>query len=90
MAPADAARSHHGFDLNTPHAASANKARLASAPTSASVHVAPPGDSLVPAYHPVIHRNVLAYTSSVAAATFRRVQCLRQPRLSVRPPVLAA
>ncbi len=30
MAPADAARSHHESDLNTPHAASVNNARLAS------------------------------------------------------------
>ena len=35
----------------------------------------------------VIHKNVLAYTTSVAATTFRRVQRLRQPRLSGRPPV---
>jgi hypothetical protein len=76
MAPADAARSHHGLDLNTPHAASANNARLASAPTLASAHVAPPGGVLVPANADVIHKNVLAYTSSVAAATFRRVQRL--------------
>jgi len=45
---------------------------------------------LVPANADVIHKNVLAYTSSVAAATFRRVQYRREPRLSVRPLVLAA
>jgi hypothetical protein len=45
---------------------------------------------LVPANAAVIHKNVLAYTSSVTAATFRRVQRLRQPRFSVRPLVLAA
>lgn len=39
---------------------------------------------MVPANDAVIHKNVLAYTSSVAAATLRRVQRLRQPRLSVR------
>lgn len=45
---------------------------------------------LVPANAGVIHKNVFAYTTSVAATTFRRVQRLRQPRLSGRPPVLAA
>jgi len=60
MAPADAARSHHELDLNTPHAASVNNTRLASAPMLASVHVAPPGGFLVPANAAVIHKNVLA------------------------------
>jgi len=84
IAPADATRSHHDLDFNTPHAARVNNARLTSAPTLASVHAAPPEGFLVPANDAVIHRNVLAYTSSVAAATFRRVQRLRQPRVSAR------
>jgi hypothetical protein len=45
---------------------------------------------LVPANADVIHKNVLAYTSSVAAATFRRVQRLRPPRLSGRSLAFAA
>jgi hypothetical protein len=84
---ADAARSHHHFDRNTPHAASVNNARLTSAPTSAITHAAPPGGLLVPANDEVIHKNVLPYTSSVAAAMFRRVLCC-QPRLSVCSLVL--
>jgi hypothetical protein len=48
IAPAAATRPHHGFDLNTPHAARVNNARLTSAPTLASVHAAPPGGFLVP------------------------------------------
>jgi hypothetical protein len=83
IAPADAARSHHHFDRNTPHAASVNKARLTSAPILAITHAAPPGGVLVPANDAVIHKNVLPYTSSVAAAMFRRV-LRRQPRVSVR------
>jgi hypothetical protein len=89
IAPADAARSHHHLDRNTPHAASVNNARLTSAPTVAIAHAAPPGGLLVPANDAVIHKNVLPYTSSVAAATFRRVLRLRPPGLSVRPLVLA-
>ena len=85
MAPAGAARSHHGLDLNTAHAARVNKARLASAPVLASAHAAPPGGCLVPANAAVIHTNVLAYAGSAAAATLRRVQRLRQPRSTVRP-----
>jgi hypothetical protein len=45
---------------------------------------------LIPANADVIHKNVLAYTSSVAAATFRRVQRLRQPRFPGRSLALAA
>jgi hypothetical protein len=90
MAPADAARSHHGLDLTRPHPASVNNARLASAPTVAMAHIAPPGGFLVPANAEVIHKNVLAYTSSVAAATFRRVPRLRQPRFSCRSLARAA
>ena len=90
IAAADAARCRHGLDLNTPHAASANNARAASAPTLASAHAAPSGEVLLPANAEVIHKNVLAYTTSVAATTFRRVQRLRQPRLSGRPPVVTA
>ncbi len=82
-APADAARSHHHLDRNTPHAASVNNARVISAPTVAIAHAAPPGGLLVPANDAVIHKNVLPYTSSVAAAIFRRV-LRRQPRPSVR------
>jgi hypothetical protein len=44
---------------------------------------------LIPANDAVIYRNVLAYTSSVAAATFRRVQRQRQPRFSARSLMLA-
>ena len=89
IAPADAARSHHHFDANTAHAASVNNARLTSAPTLAAVHAGPPGGLLVPANDAVIHKNVLPYTSSTAAATFRRVLRVCQPRLSVRSLVLA-
>jgi len=80
-------RSQHHFDRNTPHAASVNNARLTSAPTSAITHAAPPGGLLVPANDEVIRKNVLPYTSSVAAAMFLRVlRC--QPRLSVCSLVL--
>lgn len=74
MAPAEAARSHDGEDLNTPHAARVNNARLATAPALAIAHAGPPGGLLVPANDAVIHMNVLAYSSSVTAATLRRVQ----------------
>jgi hypothetical protein len=88
IAPAAAARSHHHFDRNTPQAASVNNARLTSAPTVAVAQVAPPGGLLVPANDAVIHKNVLPYTSSAAAAMFRRVLGLCQPGLSVRSLVL--
>jgi hypothetical protein len=80
MASAMAARSHHGLDVNIAHAASPNRARLAMAPTFASAHAVPAGGSLVPASHAVIHQNVLAYASSIAAATLRRVHRLRPSR----------
>jgi hypothetical protein len=78
-APAAPVRSHRGLDLNTPHAASVNKAKLASAQVLASAHAVPTGGFLVLANAAVIHKNVLAYTSSAAAATLRRVQRRRQP-----------
>jgi hypothetical protein len=65
-----------------------NNARLTSAPASAITHAAPPGGLLVPANDAVIHKNMLPYSSSVAAAMFRRV-LRRQPRVSVRSLVLA-
>jgi len=55
----------------------------------AIARAAPLGGVLVPANDAVIHKNVLPYTSSVAAMTFRRVLRLRQPGLSVRSLVLA-
>ena len=89
-APAAAARSHHCFDRNTPHAAIANSARLASAPMLAAAHAAPPGGLLVPANDAVIHKNVLPYTSSAAAAMSRRVMRLGPCLLSVDSLVLPA
>jgi len=88
IAAAGAARSHHHLDRNTPHAASVNKARLTSAPTWRSPALPRSGACWFP-NDAVIHKNVLPYTSSVAAMTFRRVLRLRQPGLSVRSLVLA-